>query len=86
MSSHNRGPQTVGILRNKQRLMSIRLVSLGFTNQDRKSVGSLERVICFPKIGDCPLAKIGAGGKPLVGDSLRTFGPHEKFLSIFDSY
>ena len=48
-------------------------------------MGSLERVICFPKIGDLRLAKIGAGGKPLVGDSLRTFGPHEKNLSIFDS-
>ena len=47
-------------------------------------MGSLERVICFPKIGDLSLAKIGAGGKPLVGDSLRTFGPHEKNLSIFD--
>ena len=35
-------------------------------------MGSLERVICFPKIGDLSLAKIGAGGKPLVGDSLRT--------------
>ena len=46
-------------------------------------MGSLERVICFPKIGDRRLAKIGAGGKPLVGDSLRTFGPHEKNLSIF---
>ena len=44
-------------------------------------MGSLERVICFPKIGDLRLAKIGAGGKPLVGDSLRTFGPHEKNLS-----
>ena len=43
-------------------------------------MGSLERVICFPKIGDRRLAKIGAGGKPLVGDSLRTFGPHEKNL------
>ena len=31
------------------------------------------------------LAKIGAGGKPLVGDSLRTLAPHEKNLSIFDS-
>ena len=49
-------------------------------------MGSLERVICFPKIGDRTLAKIGAGGKPLVGDSLRTFGPHEKNLSIFDSF
>ena len=49
-------------------------------------MGSLERVICFPKIGDRRLAKIGAGGKPLVGDSLRTFGPHEKNLSIFDSF
>ena len=49
-------------------------------------MGSLERVICFPKIGDLSLAKIGAGGKPLVGDSLRTFGPHEKNLSIFDSF
>ena len=36
MSSHDRGPQTVGILRNKQRLMSIRLVSLGFTNWERE--------------------------------------------------
>ena len=48
-------------------------------------MGSLERVICFPKIGDLSLAKIGAGGKPLVGDSLRTLAPHEKNLSIFDS-
>ena len=38
MSSHDRGPQTVGILRNNQRLMSIRLVSLGFTNQDREGL------------------------------------------------
>ena len=38
MSSHDRGPQTVGILRNYQRLMSIRLVSLGFTNQDREGL------------------------------------------------
>ena len=44
-------------------------------------MGSLEREICFPKIGESALAKIGAGGKPLVGDSLRTFGPHEKNLS-----
>ena len=38
MSSHDRGPQTVGILRNNQRLMSIRLVSLEFTNQDREGL------------------------------------------------
>mgnify|MGYP007008020797 FL=1 len=38
MSSHDRGPQTVGILRNYQSLMSIRLVSLGFTNQDREGL------------------------------------------------
>ena len=49
-------------------------------------MGSLERVICFPKIGDLRLAKIGAGGKPLVGDGLRTLGPYEKNLSIFDSF
>ena len=48
-------------------------------------MGSLERAICHPNIGDLTLAKIGAGGKPLVGDSLRTLGPHEKNLSIFDS-
>ena len=49
-------------------------------------MGSLEREICFPIFGDLRLAKIGAGGKPLVGDSLRTFGPHEKNLSSeFDS-
>ena len=48
-------------------------------------MGSLERVICFPIFGDRRLAKIGAGGKPLVGDSLRTLAPHEKNLSIFDS-
>ena len=47
-------------------------------SQDQKSVGSLERVICFPKIGDLRLAKIGAGGKPLVGDSLRTLAPCKK--------
>jgi len=41
----------------------------------------LEREICFPKIGELVVAKIGAGGKPLVGDSLRTLGPHEKNLS-----
>ena len=44
-------------------------------------MGSLEREICFPKIGESALAKIGAGGKPLVGDSLRTLAPHEKNLS-----
>ena len=49
-------------------------------------MGSLEREICFPIGGESPLAKIGAGGKPLVGDSLRTLGPHEKNLSIFDSF
>ena len=43
-------------------------------------MGSLERVSCFPKIGDLTLAKIGAGGKPLVGDSMLTLGPHEKNL------
>ena len=48
-------------------------------------MGSLERVISFPIFGVLPLAKIGAGGKPLVGDSLRTLAPHEKNLSIFDS-
>ena len=31
------------------------------------------------------LAKIGAGGKPLVGDSLRTLAPHEKNLSTTTS-
>ena len=36
MSSHHCGPQTVGILRNYQRLMSIRLVLSGFTNQERE--------------------------------------------------
>ena len=44
-------------------------------------MGSLERVISFPIFGDRTLAKIGAGGKPLVGDSLRTLAPHEKNLS-----
>ena len=44
-------------------------------------MGSLERVFCFPKIGYLSVAKVGAGGKSLVGDSLRTFGPHEKNLS-----
>ena len=36
MSSHYCGPQTVGILRNYQRLMRIGLVLSGFTNQDRE--------------------------------------------------
>ena len=36
MSSHYCGPQTVGILRNYQRLMKIGLVSSGFTNQERE--------------------------------------------------
>ena len=49
-------------------------------------MGSLERIICFLKFRDLRLAKIGAGGKPLVGDSLRTFGPIEKNLSIVDSF
>ena len=36
MSSHYCGPQTVGILRNYQKLMSIGLVSSGLTNQERE--------------------------------------------------
>ena len=38
MNSHDRGPQTVGISRNYRTLMSIRLVSLGVTNQDREGL------------------------------------------------
>ena len=49
---------------------------------DQRSVGSLERAVWHPKIGVLLLAKIGAGGKPPVGDSLRTLVSYETSLLI----